>query len=228
MEYARLLTELNVRNPISFFLFENVPGLLGRKHRARFEEFKEAFKRAGFEIFEQVLDAKNYGVPQERRRVFVVGINKALYRDRFWNPPRPEPDVKTVEDTIAGLPEPVLNARGLDPSTFPVHPNHWCLVPRSRKFREADLTPGQAFGRSFRTLEWDKPSWTVAYGHREVHVHPAGRRRLSIYEAMLLQAFPKEYQLAGNMTAQIRLVSEAVPPRLAKHIARSIRDSLDI
>lgn len=81
-------------------------------------------------------------------------------------------------------------------------------------------------GRSFRTLSWDKPSWTVAYGHREVHVHPDGHRRLSVYEAMLLQTFPKSYRLTGNISAQIRLVSEAVPVRLAWHIALSIKRSL--
>ncbi len=73
-------------------------------------------------------------------------------------------------------------------------------------------------GRSFRTLQWDQSSWTVAYRHREVHIHPTGHRRLSIYEAILLQSFPKNYQLLGNMTAQVKLVTDAVPPVLAGKI----------
>jgi len=226
--YATLLAGLNKRNPISFFVFENVPGLMGKKHCHRYARFKELFRDAGFEIFEQIVDAQNYGVPQERRRVIIVGINWELHPSCKWNPPKPEDGVHTVRETIEGLPEPVLNAAGIDPSTIPVHPNHWCLVPRSVKFADANLEEGQMYGRSFRTLYWDKPSWTVAYGHREVHVHPNGHRRLSIYEAMLLQTFPQTYRLTGNMSAQIRLVSEAVPPELAYRIAMSIRSSLGI
>jgi DNA (cytosine-5)-methyltransferase 1 len=133
-----------------------------------------------------------------------------------------------VKDAIGHLPEPIHNDRGLSADSFAVHPNHWCLVPRSKKFETAKLEQGQAYGRSFRTLSWNEPSWTVAYGHREVHVHPTGKRRLSIYEAMLLQTFPHEYRLMGNMSAQIRLVSEAVPVKMARRVAESIRASLKI
>ena len=81
-------------------------------------------------------------------------------------------------------------------------------------------------GRPFRVLEWGKPSWTVAYGHREVHIHPSGKRRLSIYEAMLLQGFRPDYVLGGNLSDQIRLVSDAVPPPLARALAESILKAL--
>jgi DNA (cytosine-5)-methyltransferase 1 len=226
--YARLLGTLNRRAPISFFVFENVPGLLSKKHRDKYNSFKKLFQDAGFQIKEQLLDAKDFGVPQERRRIFIVGINQNVHPGKEWNPPSPTGNSCTVKDFIFDLPEPIHNDKGLDPDTFPVHPNHWCMVPRSSKFSEANLEEGQAFGRSFRTLSWDRPSWAVAYGHREVHIHPNGKRRLSIYEAMLLQTFPKRYRLTGKISAQMRLVSEAVPPRLAFHIANSIRTSLGI
>lgn len=225
--YACLLKRLNERSPISFFVFENVPGLLGKKHRHRYEKFKRMFEKAGFKLFEDLLDAKYYGVPQERLRLFIIGINKKLYPGVRWQSPPGEEEIRTVEDTILGLPEPVMNGAATNPDNFPVHPNHWCMVPRSKKFRAPGmLKEGQAFGRSFRTLCWKEPSWTVAYGHREVHVHPDGHRRLSLYEAMLLQSFPKTYRLTGNISAQIRLVSDAVPPRLAQHIALQIRRCL--
>ena len=60
-------------------------------------------------------------------------------------------------------------------------------------------------------------------GHREVHVHPNGKRRLSVYEAMLLQGFPKRNVLKGTLSDQIRQVSDAVPPPLARALARRIR-----
>ncbi len=61
-----------------------------------------------------------------------------------------------------------------------------------------------------------------------MHVHPSGKRRLSMFEALRLQSFPDSYELTGNLTAQVRLVSEAVPPLMAYHIASSIRNSLEI
>jgi DNA (cytosine-5)-methyltransferase 1 len=120
---------------------------------------------------------------------------------------------------IGELPEPMRFARGHSPSEFGLPANHWCMNPRSPKFG-ADAASGK--GRSFRRLDWDKPSWTVAYGNREVHVHPNGKRRLSVYEAMLLQGFPTSYELRGTLSDQIRLVSDAVPPPLAQAIATSV------
>lgn len=226
--YALLLRKLNERNPISFFVFENVPGLLGKKHRYRYDNFKKLFKLAGFKIYEARLNAKDYGVPQDRQRIFIVGINKEKHPLVSWSPPEKEEKIYTVKETIYGLPEPQYNAPGLDPENFPVHPNHWCMVPRSEKFSNGIMEPGNVIGRCFRVLSWNEPSWTVAYGHREVHVHPNGHRRLSIYEAMLLQSFPKNFRLTGNISSQIRLVSEAVPPRLAYNIALSIRKCLGL
>lgn len=227
--YAALLKDLNLRNPISFFVFENVPGLLGKKHRARYDAFKTLFADTGFDVEDNCLNAQYYGVPQDRERVIIIGINRTLHPDAVLRWPDQEDRIRTVREFIYGLPEPLCSQPGPEASEPPVHPNHRCMVPRSDKFRtENALVEGQACGRSFRTLAWDKPSWTVAYGHREVHVHPAGRRRLSMYEAMLLQSFPTNYQLTGNISAQVRLVSDAVPPRLAWHVAYAIRRSLGI
>ena len=64
---------------------------------------------------------------------------------------------------------------------------------------------------------------TVAYGHREVHVHPNMHRRLSIREAMRLQGFPDSYQLMGTLSDQTRMVSDAVPPPLAQALAKQLR-----
>ena len=81
----------------------------------------------------------------------------------------------TVRNVIGKLREPKYWERGLDPSLIPVHPNHWCMVPKSKNFTtRGALVQGTARGRSFRTLDWTQPSPTVAYGNREVHVHPSG------------------------------------------------------
>jgi DNA (cytosine-5)-methyltransferase 1 len=227
--YAKLLKELNARRPISFFLFENVPGLLRTKHRRRHDRFLRSFQEAGFDVFEDILDARDFGVPQHRKRLFVVGINRRLHPQVRWVWPQKSGDVHTVRDAISGLPPPIFNQRGLDPAAIPFHQNHWAMVPRSRKFQmKGALREGQSYGRSLRTLNWDEPSWTVAYGNREVHVHPDGSRRLSVFEAMLLQSFPPEYVLTGNISAQIRLVSDAVPPVVALHLAQAMRSCLGV
>ena len=102
------------------------------------------------------------------------------------------------------------------------------MNPKSPKFTNGALKPGRIMGRSFRVLEWDSPSWTVAYGHREVHVHPNGHRRLSVYEAMLLQGFPSDYHLLGTLSDQIRLVADAVPPPLASALGLAVKEFLGI
>ena len=229
--YANLLFQLNRRNPIDFFLFENVPGLLGIKHIARYEEFKRNFQYAGFKIHEASLNAMHFSVPQDRDRIFIIGINDQRYPEKVWIPPsalNTEDEARTVRDAIGNLPEPIFFRRGLDADRIPFHPNHWCMNPKSKKFSTPGaLREGQQFGRSFRTLYWDRPSYTVAYGHREVHVHPSGTRRLSVYEAMRLQSFDNGYILKGTLSDQITQISEAVPPLLAENIANSIIETLE-
>lgn len=226
--YAQILAELNEAFQIDFFVFENVLGLRHKQHEELFQHFKKLFRRAGFEVFEDELDAKDFGVPQERKRVFVVGFNEARHPHlKFKFPLADFKAWKTVRDTIYGLPKPAFFDRSLTPDRIPHHPNHWCLRPRSQKFFNGFLKEGDMKGRPFRVLDWDRPSWTVAYGHREVHVHPSGKRRLSVYEAMLLQGFPHSYQLAGTLSDQIRLVSDAVPPPLGAALGREIRNVLE-
>jgi DNA (cytosine-5)-methyltransferase 1 len=227
--YAAHLSVLRKEFDIDFFVFENVPGLNTRNHGALFAELKNLFEDAGFVIHEGVLDALDFGVPQRRQRIFVVGFNLDKYRDISFSFPRKLMQAPvTVRDVLAGLPDPVYFSRELTADKIPFHPNHWCMRPRSAKFLNGHLTrDGNGNkGRPFRVLDWDSASRTVAYGHREVHVHPSGKRRLSVYEAMLLQGFPHNYQLFGNLSQQISLVSDAVPPPVGRALAERIRKSL--
>jgi len=225
--YALLIDELNEVFGLDFFVFENVPGLLDARHVGLYEKFKSRARQAGFYVSEKELDAENYGVPQRRKRIFVVGLNRSKYRDRFDFPEATDKTVLTVRDAIGDLNEPVLYNSKLTPDKIrdkTGHPNHWCMRPKSDKFDPDNdfLEPGVIKGRSFRTLAWHEPSFTVAYGNREVHVHPECHRRLSVFEAMRLQDFPDHYELIGNMSQQIDMVSDAVPPSVAKAIGEAI------
>jgi DNA (cytosine-5)-methyltransferase 1 len=221
-KFAKILKVLNQEFNLDFFVFENVPGLLTSKHIEKFNRFKRLFSRAGFRNFVAVLDAKYFNVPQSRSRVFIVGINKIKYPDLDFDFPEENADIKTTRDALGALPEPIFFQRGLDESQIPYHANHWCMVPKSRRFSDGSLKSGSTRGKSFRVLSWDQPSYTVAYGHMEVHIHPNCHRRLSILEAMLLQGFSEDYVLKGTLQQQTRLVSEAVPPALACAIAESL------
>lgn len=226
--YAAVLKELATAFELDFFVFENVLGLRYKKHSELFGVFKKLFASAGFSIFEGELNALDFGVPQVRKRIFVVGFNEKKYPDLdFEFPAAAAKARRTVEDAIGSLPKPRYFEHGLLPADIPVHPNHWCMRPRSKKFFNGYLKEGDSKGRPFRVLPWDKPSWTVAYGHREVHIHPSGRRRLSVYEAMLLQGFPSSYKLLGTLSDQIRLVSDAVPPPLAKGLAEAVQEVIE-
>ncbi len=224
LAYARILGGLNERFDLEFFVFENVGGLATRAHAPSLEAFVTEFEKAGFGVTRFFLDAVNFGVPQYRNRMFIVGFNSKRYRVKEFVLPTGTGTARTVRQTIEKLVEPLHFRRNDSPAEYGLHPNHWCMNPRSKKFGNGAMLPGEMRGRSFRRLLWDSPSWTVAYGHREVHVHPNGKRRLSVYEAMLLQAFPNRYELCGTLSDQIRLVSDAVPPPVAEALAARIRE----
>jgi len=222
--YAALLKAATTAYGLHFFVFENVAGLLGQKHSRRLRQILLRLAGAGFNVFADDLDAQHFGVPQRRRRLFIVGLNKLLYPEvEFVFPQGTGDNERTVKHAIGGLPSPAYFARDLSVSSIPHHPNHWTMRPKSRKF----ATGMSGGGRSFKRLKWDEVSATVAYGNREIHIHPNGRRRLSIYEAMLLQGFPPQYRLTGSLSAQVTQVSNAVPPPVAEAIARAIKGLID-
>jgi DNA (cytosine-5)-methyltransferase 1 len=220
--YAKILRRVNEMAPLDFFVFENVPGIQDSKHCARFQRIVKRFRDAGFQIQQQIIDACDFGIPQKRRRLFVVGINVAKYPESNFQFPKPKRKRHTVRDAIGHLPQPVFFCDVKNSDEIPYHPNHWTMTPKSKRFRSGSFNAG----RSFRQLSWEEPSWTVAYGNREVHVHPNGKRRLSVLEAMLLQDFTEEFVLSGTLSEQFDQVSNAVPPAVGYRIASAIKKLL--
>ena len=226
VSYASVIQAFTSRFGLDFFVFENVPGLTQKRHRRRYLDFKRLCKKAGYSVREKVVNAGSFGIPQNRNRVIVIGINRERHPGLLLDPPEGDKQPANARVALEGLPEPVFCRRDLDASAIPHHPNHVAMVPKSKKFTNGMLEPGDHRGRSFRVLSWDKPSYTVAYGHREVHVHPNMHRRLSIYEAMRLQGFPHSYELKGTFSQQVQLVSDALPPPLGKGVAAAISGAL--
>jgi len=219
--YATLLGELDALIGIDFFVFENVVGLL--ENQRLYARIEKAFESSGFRLFNKQVDSEDFGVPQMRRRLFLVGLSSARFPCENFVFPRGRARPRTVRDVIEGLPSPTFFSRTLRPTDIPFHPNHWTMVPKSDRFKERRFNRW----RSFRRLSWDAPSPTVAYGNREIHVHPDGSRRLSVLEAMLLQGFPRTYVLHGNFSEQVTQISNAVPPPVSFALARALRRTLD-
>lgn len=223
--YLEIVEKLQARYDVQFVLFENVMGIRDTKHSMTFRGILSRLKELQLIAGVAEHSALDYGVPQTRNRVIISAFKTASGAQAFEprTVPRTEADL-TVRGAIGHLPQPAFFSRGLSADDIPSHPNHWTMTPRSKRFKgEAD---GPAPSRSFRRLSWNKPSPTVAYGHREIHVHPDGTRRLSIYEAMLLQGFPASFVLEGTLSQQVEQVSNAVPPPLARSLAAATREAL--
>ena len=219
--YIQIIRSLRAHYTVDFVVFENVLGMKDKKHLPTFHALVADLKGLEFDVTENELCSLAFGVPQNRRRIILTAMRNGLQCQ--LPSPKTRKGPATVKDAIAGLPEPVFFARGLSPKEFPVHPNHWTMKPKSKRFTNPFVVSG---GRSFRRLAWDKASPTIAFGNREIHVHPEGHRRLSVYEAMVLQGFPKSFVLEGNLSEQVVQISNAVPPPLATSIAAAVKTAL--
>ena len=213
------------RGGLDFIVMENVAEVIRADRGCLLKKEIVRLENAGFDVFPDVYESARYGVPQKRKRLLLVALDRSRYQGKWQKPPE-VPNTAVVGDVLAGLAEPVHFSQSKSIKEYPEHSNHWCMTPKSEKFFNGSLSPGRSTGRSFKTLAWDKPSYTASYGNREVHIHPSCKRRLSVYEAMLIQGFPKSYSLLGTLSSQFAQISEAVPPPLAKAVAQSISFAL--
>ncbi len=220
--YLDIMRDLNRHYAVEFFVFENVLGIRDKKHAQTYRALVEGLASVGLTITEEELCALDFGIPQARRRIVLCAVPNG--RKYQLIKPSCREGTATVRAAIGGLPEPAFFRRGLTPSEIPLHPNHWTMMPKSPRFKGSKA--GRSDGRSFKRLSWETASPTIAFGHREIHVHPEGKRRLSIYEAMLLQGFPSSFVLEGSLSEQVEQISNAVPPPLARAIAASVKRAL--
>ncbi len=219
--YVAIVKELQKYYNVDFVVFENVLGMRDKKHAVAYAQLIKGLRKLNLDITEKELCSLDFGVPQTRKRIVLAALRKG--GSRLAVRPRKRKGLLSVRDAIGGIPKPKYFSPKLTEKDIPHHPNHWTMNPKSPRFRSK--VDGHN-GRSFKQLKWSKPSPTIAFGHREIYVHPNGRRRLSIFEAMLLQGFPKTFVLEGNLSEQVEQVSNAVPPPLAKSIASAIKRSL--
>lgn len=246
------LNKINYLKP-NFFLFENVQALYKtKKHRTEaLEPMILQFNEMGYEVYFKVLNTLEYGIPQDRSRVFIVGIKKDIINTLtnhgipgFQWPEPTHPDAKLLynwPDTVAfGT---ILDEDEFINGEFPyeltVHSvignqeelstleNHVSFRPYSERF--SSVPEGDVKRKSFKRLHRFRYSPTVAYGNNEVHLHPTLKRRLTVREALRLQSVPDWYMFRENtpLDKMFKMVSNGVAFHLAGLLAIQIRKVMD-
>lgn len=203
------------------FVAENVRGLLSANGGAALEAMVEDFASAGpgYRLQMALLDAADYGVPQRRERLFLVGTRSDLPQGFAF----PEP---THADPRRGL----LLLLGRSPWVTAQE----ALSDLEDERRLASL-PNPEYSRATRNagqgnepLHSHRPAPTVrAEHHGNIQFHYRLPRRLSVREVARLQSFPDAFRFAASMSEAYRLVGNAVPPLLAWHLGRAVRDYLE-
>lgn len=236
-----------------FFLLENVPGLVEGKGKRVFKEALNLLSSSGYSMVCRVLNAADYGVPQRRKRVVVIGglgVPPVLPVPTHRSPRRsasatngrlPLKPWVTVRRAIGRLKR--LSAGKSDP-TDPLHaaPRHGRLalrrircVPKDGGSRSSlpktlvlDCHRGHDGHRDvYGRMKWGDVAPTITGGCDRVSkgrfIHPGQDRGITMREAALLQTFPKSYRFAGARPAIAQQLGNAVPAQLARAIARSIK-----
>ena len=232
-EYIRIVEKLKPK----FFFMENVKGFLSLDKGLFVEEVRSAFEELGYtNIWCAVVCALDYGVPQERYRMFMIGNNIGV----DFVPPMPthfpptsdaSPHYRTVGDTIMDL---------VDKDEFEV-PNHVplkhkptvaarmgyveegnrldinALPPELLAATRSDSKSGKVsnYSHVYKRLSRAKPSTTMVPGHNAFPIHPTLNRTLTAREAARLQTFPDAHVFFGTRQEQCIQVGNAVPPDMA-------------
>jgi len=233
----------------SFFVFENVSGLHRTKiHRKFLAKLEKTLEKKDYCLDLRILNSLDFGLPQNRERLFMIGIQKKIAskclgrtvkpNERNWFH-WPEPVYANAKESYTW---PDIVPKGKiprQPSEIPGELTVYSLLnrnndpskllngkdffkPYSDKFDT--IREGDTHRKSFKRLHRFRFSPTVCYGHNEVHLHPWKRRRLSVREAMRIQGIPDTYALPedATLTAKFAIVSNGVPVPLGHTVALSI------
>jgi len=231
-EYLRILKD---EQPL-FFLAENVSGIVSKTHLPEFERIIQEFEKLGYNVNWKLLNTKNYGVPQERKRVIVIGYRKDLGKSFDFNKLKQQGEI-SLKEAIGDLPESV-------PAKEKNKPNKTIKMPNHEHMNGGFST---IYMSRNRKKDWSEPSFTIQAGGRHAPLHPlssemekvgtdewkfkdgenARHRRLSVRECARIQTFPDDFIFYYDSVAKgYKLVGNAVPVKFAEVIARQIIEDL--
>lgn len=209
--YLQLLRVIEDKQPI-FFLAENVKGILSLEHGDVFRNILADFDNLNYQVQYKVLNAADYGVPQRRERVFIIGVRNDIdFHFEF-----PEPNHS--KNGVAGLPTWVSVREAIQHFPDPDGPNN---IPNHTYSKYKMIFNGY-LGK--RRLDPDMPSPTITArgddkGGVVVHPHYNGNRRMTGRELAAIQTFPDNFVFQGTNSSVYRQIGNAVPPLLAYYIA---------
>jgi len=199
--YRHMIEAIRRTRP-RIFIAENVKGLLQAHGREFLDMMLADFESTGYRVSHRLYLAADYGVPQMRERLFIVGV----MGDGEFEHPRLDLRRMTAREAL----------RDLEPSPENAFSSHvWSKAARSPE-------------QGDRRLKADRPATTIrAEHHGNVQWHYRLDRRLSLREAARLQSFPDNFRFNAGMRETERMIGNAVPPVLAWHIAGAVRGFLD-
>lgn len=210
--YKQLIRVIESKKP-KFFLAENVKGLTNLGKGEVFKMIIADFESLGYKVQHRILNAADYGVPQTRQRVIIIGVRQDItWKYEFPNPTHSKdgenglPIWVSVSEALKSLP---------DPDTENDIPNH--------TYSKYKLNINGYIGH--RLLDPEKPAPTVtargdSRGGVVILPHPNGKRRMSCRELASVQSFPVDYEFEGNNSSIYRQIGNAVPPLLAYAVAK--------
>lgn len=229
---------LEAKQP-KFFLAENVSGMLISKHSEALNRIKELFRNAGigYDLSFKMLNASDFKVPQDRKRVFFIGIRKDL-GITYQFPKKTFPKI-TLKEAIGDLSYEALPALKFNNTN-----GEDCIVPNHEYLIGSFST---IYMSRNRVRSWDEQSFTIQAGGRHAPIHPKAPkmeligknarafvpgkehlyRRLSVRECARIQTFPDSFIFHYNkVAAGYKMIGNAVPVTLAKILACSIKEQL--
>lgn len=202
----RAMVEVIDRLKPKAFVAENVKGLLMKYNAESLRQVMEDFGSLGYTLSCLPYRAADYGVPQNRERVFIVGVPKGARRPFVPPPPeRLKNQWMTASEAIEDLEE----------------------TPESVSFNHIWSRANKSPEQGNRKLAAHKPAHTIrAECHGNIQYHYRLPRRISMREAARFQSFPDSFIFEAKLRETERQVGNAVPPVLAWHIASALRDWL--
>lgn len=234
-EFIRILKDTQPK----FFVAENVSGMMSKRHTTAVQNIVNLFENVGigYNIFIDTLNAANYDVPQDRKRVFYVGFRKDLKINFEF--PLPLKQKLTLKDAIFDLKKSAIPALEKNKSN---HDN--CKFLNHEYFTGSFST---IFMSRNRVRTWSEQSFTIQAGARHAPIHPQAPkminigkdefsfvegkedlyRRLSVRECARIQTFPDDFKFYYNSLADAyKMIGNAVPVNLAYNLALKIKSYL--
>lgn len=220
-EYARLLKEVKPK----LFLMENVSGMVTMQKGKVFEIIKKELSSCGYTLYSKLLNSKDYGVPQSRKRIIIIGVKDGIGKSfTFPSPTHSEDNYVGVGNALFDLPIDDKNPNHLVGKLTKLNLERIKCIPEGGSMKDCppNLQNNSDLNRSMRRLHRNKPSYTIVHNNCDHYYHPTENRRITIREMARIQGYDDSYIFFGSKSEQSKQVGNSVPVGLAKALAKSI------